>query len=171
MIALTIDDVRPFMAALLTGDVFDHFLMREGSVTTFCTYTIDGLYQRSFDEDSLDGETAGESSPAADYVPWSRLRPLVFSLIKGRRTPLALRFVFQLTPGDTAAFLTKASLSGEIGSVLGLCLNVRYDNNRVTLTTGTAQRHFPPNRLVDQAWDDAIRRFCKARGIPAEVML
>lgn len=162
MIALTIDETRPFMAALLMNDTFDHLLLREASLTTFCTYTIDGTYQSRFSEEASESETTASSRT---WTPWALLRPQVFNLIKGKRTPLAMRFVFQLSPDDTKTLFEKAGLPQAADAVYGLYLNLKYENNKVLVTTGSAQKGFPPSTTVDQIWDTDVRHFFREKEI------
>ena len=56
MIAVTVSDVKGMMRQLLLREEFDHFLIVEGSITTFLTYSIDGQLQRDF----FDGEKEEE---------------------------------------------------------------------------------------------------------------
>ena len=46
MIALQIADIRHFMKKLLLSESFDRFLLLEGSITTFCTFHMDGQLQK-----------------------------------------------------------------------------------------------------------------------------
>ena len=48
MLALKINDVKGFMNRLLIGETFDQFPMAEASVTTFNTFSIDGLINNLF---------------------------------------------------------------------------------------------------------------------------
>ena len=48
MLALKINDVKGFMNRLLIGETFDQFPMAEASVTTFNTFSIDGLINKEF---------------------------------------------------------------------------------------------------------------------------
>ena len=41
MIAVTVSDVKGMMRQLLLREEFDHFLIVEGSITTFLTYSIE----------------------------------------------------------------------------------------------------------------------------------
>ena len=55
MLALKINDVKGFMNRLLIGETFDQFPMAEASVTTFNTFSIDGLINKEFfDTDTQD---------------------------------------------------------------------------------------------------------------------
>ena len=53
MLVLKIKDVKNFMNQLLIGQTFDDFSLVEASITTFCSFTIDGkLHRDFFDSDS-----------------------------------------------------------------------------------------------------------------------
>ena len=95
MLALTISDVKDFMNKLLIGEVFDNFSLVEASVTTFNTFTIDGHLQQDF----FDTDTVEEyKKEAVEYSLWRDVKPYCFSIIRGKRTPLNFKIVFQLSP-------------------------------------------------------------------------
>ena len=48
MIALQITALKPFMSALLSGDLFDIFLLEEATLATAATYTINGRVNKAF---------------------------------------------------------------------------------------------------------------------------
>ena len=48
MIALQIQDIKNFMSKLLLSQTFDHFLLVEGSITTFNTFRIEGRVHKDF---------------------------------------------------------------------------------------------------------------------------
>ena len=48
MIALQIQDIKNFMSKLLLSQTFDHFLLVEGTITTYNTFRIDGRIHKSF---------------------------------------------------------------------------------------------------------------------------
>ena len=69
MLVLKINDVKNFMNQLLIGQTFDDFSLVEASITTFCSFTIDGkLHRDFFDSDSK--QLADQSAP---YCPWKEL--------------------------------------------------------------------------------------------------
>ncbi len=62
MLVLKINDVKNFMNQLLIGQTFDDFSLVEASITTFCSFTIDGkLHRDFFDSDSK--QLADQSAP------------------------------------------------------------------------------------------------------------
>lgn len=163
MIALKITDIRRLMAHLLTRPTFDRYSLSEGQVTTFCTFLIEGNWQRSF----MDPD---ESDPAANliFTPWERVRPYCLSLIKGKRTPLSFKFVFIFPREDLAGFLKKNDIAMAENNIFGLYLNLSFRDGLLIATTGTSLRAFSLDKSLDKAWDDYILSFLEAQGIAAE---
>ena len=90
------------MNKLLLQDTFDRFLVSEASVTTFATFAIDGqLHPEFYDPETPEGQKA----KGRRQVTWQEIRPFCYSVIRGRRTPLAFKFVFQLPESETALLL------------------------------------------------------------------
>lgn len=89
MIALKLTNTKDFMSHLLLTDTFDNFSFIEGEVVTFNTFTIDGYIQKEFfeSEEKLPGVFLMEEYPG-----------VLFSLIRGKRTPLSFKMVFSLSP-------------------------------------------------------------------------
>ena len=163
MIALNVLDIKPFMKHFLVGNTFDSFDLSEGSVTTFCTFSIDGTYMKDFDDS--DGENADTDRV---FIPWARVREHVFSLIKGKRTPLSFKFVFMLPKRAVPRFLEKSGIAMDASEVTGLFLNVSFRSRKLMITTGTSLKMFTMDRTVDNAWDSYVQIFLKSRGIAAE---
>ena len=118
MIALNVLDIKPFMKHFLVGNTFDAFDLSEGSVTTFCTFSIDGTYMKDFDDSDGENEDPGHAC-----IPWARIREHVFSLMRGKRTPLAFKFVFMLPKKAVPRFLEKAGIAHECGEQVEIIVN------------------------------------------------
>ena len=162
MIALPVEHIREFMNKLLLTPSFDCFMVSEASITTFATFSIDGLYHPEFFED----EQIGLPDPAAEtQIGWDRIRPFCLSVIKGKRLPLSFHFVLQLPRKELPAFLEKNDLSLAAEDVFGLFLNVQYRSEALTVTTGSSLRVFTGDRSLDQAWDQTVRSFLEKEGL------
>ena len=99
MLALQVTALKPFMNALLSGDLFDIFLLEEAKIATAATYTIDGRVNTNFFPlEERDDKTLHPF----EFTPWSDMKGLCFNLIKGKRTPLHFQFVFHLMPVHAA---------------------------------------------------------------------
>ena len=165
MIALQIADIRHFMKKLLLSEFFDRFLLLEGSITTFCTFHMDGQLQKAY--------YTGEEQEQIDdrsLAYWEEIRPFCFELIKGKRTPLAFRFTFQLSASNTEKLLHQTGVAIPPEQIRGLLLNIRYDGRTLQCTTGTSLTVFTMDKTLDQAWDSMIQKFLHQQEIPFELM-
>ncbi len=163
MKAYAIKEVKKCMSALLIGAAFDDFLISEGSITTFCTWTVDGSWQRDFaDPDHED--PASERRLAA----WKDVRKIFLELIKGKRTPLAFKMVFVLSPEALEDLIRNEDLATAPSDIFGLYMNLTFRDGRLLLTTGSSFRTFSMDRSVDNAWDAYVARFFGENGIELE---
>ena len=163
MLALKITDLKYFTNKLFIGEVFDRFWLNEASITTFCTFTIDGeLQQDFFDSDEKEILT----SNARTHALWKDLKPYCFSIIRGKRTPLCFKIVFQLSP---ERFFSRtndiACLSPEVS---GLFLNIQFKNHLLVCTTGVSLKNFVPGTRPDTIWDTKILEFFRKNQIAFE---
>ena len=170
MLAVRITDTRDFMKKLLTQDLFDTFLFSEAVITTFTTFTIDGTWHPDyFEEQGTDADPSSYSSiPKA--LTWKLIRPVLFDMIKGRHTPVSFRIVLRLSDYNVESLLTSASVSIDASQVAGLFLNLNYQNNTVTCTTGTSLRIFTLDKTLDNVWDEMALRFFRSRQIAYETL-
>ena len=147
MLALKITDVKDFMNKLLIGEVFDRFSLVEASVTTFNTFTINGkLHYDFFDTD---------------------VKPYCFSIIRGRRTPLNFRIVFELSHDQTQSLLKNERHIADI-PVQSFYLNIQYKNQSLLCTTGVSYTSFSPDKRLEHLWDDSMTVFLSSHHIPCE---
>ena len=169
MIALSLPNKKEFMQSLLCSTVFDDFLLSEAALHTFVSYTIDGHLNRDFfesDEDTDDCSVLADTS----IVPFAKIRPILFSLIKGKRTPLAFRFVLQLPEEHKKQVLAQSSAAFSPDDVTGIFFNILFQDNRLTATTGLSYRSFLPDKSLEQEWDRLILSFLSRHHITYEVL-
>ncbi|MFQ6866494.1 DUF5721 family protein [Blautia sp.] len=166
MLALKITDVKGFMNQLLIGDTFDSFPMAEASITTFNTFSIDGMLNKDFfDTDMQDILT----QKGQVYSLWKDLKPFCFSVIRGKRTPLHFKIIFQLTPSQLPR-LTGEEESAAFTNISSLFLNIQYKNNFLLCTTGTFQKSFSMDKSAEQLWDQIIQKFFLSQNIVSETV-
>jgi hypothetical protein len=167
MLALQIEDIKDFMNKLLCTDLFDHFLLSTATITTYVTHTIDGhIHPDFFDSDTAEAEAAKQSEIAV----FSQLRPICFQLMKGTRTPLSFKFVFQLSPENQSRTLAGSGSGFSADDVTGMFLHVKYQNRQLICTTGISYATFSLDKTLEQEWDRLITVFFKNKKIPFEVL-
>ena len=163
MVSLKVNDVKTFMNKLLIQSVFDNFLVSEVEVVTSNKFTIDGFLQKSYynsDElEALDGRV---------YSTWGELRPFVYQIIKGHRTPTSFRMILQLNRLNTEKVVLKGGVPLRVEDVGGLFLNIRFEQNSLVLVTGTSIKVFTLDKSLDQVWDKDMKVFLKYNEILVE---
>lgn len=158
MIALKIEDIRQFTSKLFVGETFDNFLVKEATIVTFNSFMINGHIRKGYYS-----EQEQEDRGIEDLSSWGVLRPICFSLIKGKRLPESFQIVLQLSKGDLARlFQNKAADAAQVN---GLYLNIRYEDHLLHCITGSSLQFFTMDKTLDQEWDDAVKAFLKKHGV------
>lgn len=165
MHAFKILDVKDFMSKLLIGEVFDSFCVVEATITTYCTFTMDGTLRQDFFD--TDTQTALKEAHTT-YAAWKELRPHCYSIIKGKRTPLSFKIIFQLPYAQIERILKNSRVPFGADLVNGLFLNIHYRGNELFCTTGTSLKTFSPDKSLDQLWDSMIPNYFRKHQIAFE---
>lgn len=164
MISLNIPEVKAFMGKLLMNAAFDDFLLRELELSTFTNFIMNGQFNEAFfTKDEL--EERGENRA----VLWSDVRQTVFSMIKGNKTPLSLKIVFQLPAGKCAQMVEKAGGKLRMEEIGGLYLNLRFEKGELHIISGTAIKTFTLDKTLEQEWDAEVKSILKNNGIVYEI--
>ncbi|MEY8391688.1 hypothetical protein D3Z36_08285 [Lachnospiraceae bacterium] len=168
MTALSILNIKEFMHILLCTDTFDSFLLSEGSITTYMTFLLNGHSRPDFfsPEDTYYEQTVQE-----DYVPFSLVRPACFDLIKGKRTPSSFKFIFQLSQKNLERTLASVGRTLSAENISGMHLNLIYQNQKLTCTTGVSRHMFSPDKSLEHIWDEMVKQFLKNHKIPFEPLV
>lgn len=163
MTALQLIDIKDFINKLLCTDLFDRFLLPEATISTYADFTIDGHLNSGFFEP---GDAQYELLASAEAVPFSLLRPSCFALIKGPHPPLAFHFVFQLSPQNQQRTIAQSGCPFRSEDISGMFLNLKYQNQELTCTTGISYRSFSMDKSLEQEWDRLVPIFFKNHKIP-----
>ena len=165
MIVLKLTDIKTFMNKLLRSAVFDHFLLQEAIITTASTISINGQITKDFysKEEIEDLQLEG-----CRFLPFSMLRTNCFDLIKGKKTPSAFRFVFLLSPKNMEKTITAVGSSYTPSDVTGMYINLKYQNQLLSLTTGISYTIFSTDKTLETEWDKMVMKFLKQHEIEFE---
>lgn len=158
MIALNLPEVRVFMNKLLCTEVFDNFLLQEASIQSSISYHIEGtLHGDFFSAEELEAEHLTGLS----FIPYGKVRTQCFDLIKGKRTPSFFKFVLLLSPSNLEKTIQQTTSSLSTQDVSAAFLNLKFQNNKLLLTTGISYRTFTIDKTLDREWDTLIKKFLK----------
>ena len=159
MLSLTINDVKNFMSHLLTDDTFDRFYLVEAAIKMGISYHIDGHLNKEF------FDTEVRRTLTRSYSYWKETRPKVLSLIRGKQLPLGCKIILAVPDSSLVTFIEKSGVSFGREDIDGMYLNIIYDPNHLTVTTGISYRIFTMDKRLEHAFDDYVRSFLLGLGI------
>lgn len=163
MISLNILEVKPFMAKLLTNTIFDAFILRELEIQTFTNFIVSGQFNEAFfSKEEL--EERGENR----FIMWSEVRAIAFSMIKGNKTPLSFKVIFQLSKEQSLELVQRLSGRLRMEDIGGLYMNIRFEKGELHIITGTAIKTFSLDKTLEQEWDTWVKGFLRLQGIAFE---
>ncbi len=167
MISLELTDIKDFMNKLLKTDTFDNFLLDEAVIQNGASYVIDGKIPVGFYTDE-----EVDALGIRDYRvhPFRMLRNNCFDLIKGRKTPAAFKFVFMLSPENLEKTIASTGSSFTVNDINGIFMNLKYQNQLLTLTTGVSYNIFSPDKSLENQWDKLVQKFLFNHQIKFELM-
>lgn len=163
MISIKVLEVKSFMAKLLINTIFDQFILRELDISTFTNFHVNGQLNSSF----FSGDELEERQEKNNLL-WSDVRNIALSIIKGNKTPLSFKVVFQLPSSQVEELIKGMAGRLRIDEVGGLYMNVRYEKNELHIITGTAIKTFTMDKTLEQEWDSMAKRFLTEQGIVYE---
>lgn len=151
MILIEIDNTKAFTSHLFIKETFDKFCVSDVSITTFAEFNIDGRLKKSFysseEQELLTNDT---------FAKWSDIKPICFNIIKGDKSPLKFRITLHLAQNSICKFLENNHSNFSATDVNSLSLNVRFENKKITCTTGTSLNQFTLDKSIDEIWDNYI---------------
>ncbi len=160
MVALKIEDVKQLTAKLFVDKDFDQFLVREVSITTYNTFSIDGHIKKGYyTSEEIENDTIEE------YSSWSILKPICFSLIKGKKLPGSFQITLQLNRKQVCQLVENRNLNIKPEQITGLYMSFRYDSGNLYCVSGTSLEIFMLDKTVELEWDQSVKLFLKKQEI------
>ena len=165
MLALRLTDIKDFMNKFLRSETFDHFLLQEGVITSCASYVIDGHIHSDFytSEEMEELEIAD-----CDFLPYGLLRGNCFDLIKGKKAPSSFKFVLMLSPENQKRTMERIRSSYTPADISAMSMNIKFQNQMLTLTTGISYRIFSTDKSLEHEWDRLVEIFLKNHDIVIE---
>jgi len=161
LISLKILEMNRFMGKLLKGEAFDDFLLKEGMLRTGMEYRFQGrVFPDYFDTEERERLTE-------EYTFWRELKPFVFELVRGKRTPLAFSFTLLLPKEATKELLARRSVNVGDDSP-SLFLQIRFEQGVGRIITGTARNTFTLDKSMEEAWDEEVKQMLRTMELICE---
>lgn len=144
MISFIVHDTKGFMNLLLKQNGFDHFHIRQVDITTFALFQIDGVKNKEY-YTLAEQELINEK-----YCCWGEVKQYAFQIIKGQKLPKSIKIVFSM-PKQEAEQVCDIPAN--------YFLNVLFEKNTVTCTTGCSLKVFAMDKTAEFAWDKWVEQF------------
>lgn len=163
MVSLNILEVKAFMARLFTNTVFDSFILKDLDIQAITGFHISGQLNEGFlTEQELEEREKGTN------VLWGDVRNIAFGMIKGNKTPISLRLIFQLPPDKYKEIINVIANRIDTSNIGGMYLNIRFEKGLLHIVTGMAIKIFSPDKTVELECDRWVKEFLSLQGIMYE---
>lgn len=162
MISCLITSHKQFMGNLLTSDCFDAFLLQQASIVTSNTFQIDGRIEKEFFSTE---EWENKNLHPYEFSCWADMRTICFSLIRGKRSPVSMKIVLSLKPEAAPKYLDCSFEQLERELIKALVVTIRYDNGKMTCTTGISFSSFSTDKDFAKKWDKVFLQLLDQQGI------
>lgn len=160
MRSFDVQEIKVFMNKLLLQSVFDHFYLSEMTVVTFAKFQIQGTLNKGYFT-MEEQETIGERK----HVLWEEIKPYVFSVIKGTKSPLSFHITLMLSEEQLEQVIKSIGKNITADDITGFYVQLRYENAQLHIVTGAGFRTFLLDKTIETAWDDQMERFLKHHNI------
>lgn len=148
MESIEIKSTKEFMNKLLLSDSFDSFYLADASVTTFCTFSVNGSVHKDFFSDTDD------INDLSEYISYKVIRPHLLNIIKGKHTPLS--FKITLLPPDS--FYNPDDLNADLKYVM----NIKFEAGKISVISAISRSTFSLDKDADIFWDKACAKFIES---------
>ena len=163
MLSLVFHDLKKMTSLLFTENSFDRFLLKSASLSAMLSVTISGEKDPDFFS-----EEEREKEMQESFVRYETVRPLLFSLIKGKRPPLSFRIILITDKNTTNSLKVKSGFSG--AEVTSLSMNFSFKNGVLTLSSGVSYSGFTLDKSLEALWDQTIRNFLDQKDVTYEAL-
>lgn len=152
-----ITHIKEFTAKLFAETAFDEYLLSEAQFSTAVTYSIDGHINEAF----VGEEDMQLPEYQEGYLPWKRIRPICYQMIKGRKVPQFFKIVLKLPKQMVDAFVADNEAESAKENISGLFLNMIFRNNLLNCTSGIAMNEFSMDKALENLWDEHVGTLLK----------
>ena len=139
---------KQFMNCLLVTEIFDNFTVRDAVISSFARLEISPAAM-----DAADPE--GNVVRTNTVVLWKEVKELVKNYIAGKARPGLIKLVFSIS---------EEALEKHFPASKAVFLNLHFENGKMRLTTGAAQRNFALDKTYEVQWDQYIKDFIARNG-------
>ena len=148
----SIDEKTEYLKELFEKEKYDSFYLYEARVKTKLNYYVNGRLNREY----FDTE---EQADLPEYVEWKDIKQIVYSYIKGKRLPIGFKIILMFNRENITRLLEMNNLPVKTEDVSALFMNVVYEHEALSVTTGTSLKIFTMDKTLEHVWDDTVKKY------------
>lgn len=148
----SIDEKTEYLKELFEKEKYDSFYLYEARVKTKLDYYVNGRLNREY----FDTE---EQADLPEYVEWKDIKQIVYSYIKGKRLPIGFKIILMFNRENITRLLEMNNLPVKTEDVSALFMNVVYEHEALSVTTGTSLKIFTMDKTLEHVWDDTVKKY------------
>ena len=148
----SIDEKTEYLKELFEKEKYDSFYLYEVRVKTKLDYYVNGRLNREY----FDTE---EQADLPEYVEWKDIKQIVYSYIKGKRLPIGFKIILMFNRENISRLLEMNNLPVKTEDVSALFMNVVYEHESLSVTTGTSLKIFTMDKTLEHVWDDTVKKY------------
>ena len=159
MLAFTLSSLKDATSHLFAQPSFDDFDVLSVTIVSYITFSMDGHLNAAFFENA-------DTQPDK-LCSWQRLRPVCFSIIKGKQPPVSFQITFFLEKYKASNLFNDSMLANN-QDIDGFTLHLSYRNHTLSLSTGTVFSRFSLDRDRERLWDHYVAAWIKQKQLDFE---
>lgn len=131
------------MNKFLKSELFDNFLVREAVLHTAFKSILDG-------HRNIDFYNTDEQEGLSDYLSWGEMRPYIYHIITGSKSPSYFKIILCTNKTKTTAISTDVDT---------FFVNITFKSGEIHVGTGVAYKTFTLDKSPEKIWDEKIKQF------------
>lgn len=163
MILLNILDVKDTMSHLLLKDSFDEFYLEDAYILTYAGLSVSGKRNRNWYD--------SDEEKMTELIRWCEIKKVVFEYIKGKKTPAVMKISLKADENIINNFLADTGCYEKVKEYRpDLYMQIRYEKESLKMVTGISFKEFIMDKTIENAWDEAVKKWIKSLGITCELV-
>ena len=94
-----------------------------------------------------------------EYIEWKDIKATVYAYLKGERLPIGFKIILMFNRENISRLLEMNNLPVKEEDVSALFMNVVYEHETLSVTTGTSLKIFTMDKTLEHIWDDTIKKY------------
>ena len=135
-----IEEKAEYIKELFEKEKYDSFYLYEARVKTKLDYYVNGRLNR-------------------EYFEWKDIKATVYAYLKGERLPIGFKIILMFNRENISRLLEMNNLPVKEEDVSALFMNVVYEHETLSVTTGTSLKIFTMDKTLEHIWDDTIKKY------------